>query len=72
MGRGALHIDHLFDQGFISFADDGALLLSPEADVDTLVLWGIEPEGNFGPFRLEQRPYLAFHREFVFKRRERG
>lgn len=34
------HIDHLFDQGFISFADDGALLVSPEADVDTLILWG--------------------------------
>jgi putative restriction endonuclease len=61
------HIDHLFDQGFISFADDGALLVSPEADVDTLILWGIEPEGNYGPFRPEQLTYLAFHREFVFK-----
>ncbi|PQO21870.1 HNH endonuclease [Rhodobacteraceae bacterium WD3A24] len=62
------HIDHLFDQGFISFADDGALLVSPEADVDTLILWGIEPEGNYGHFRPEQLPYLTFHREFVFKR----
>lgn len=62
------HIDHLFDQGFISFTDDGALLVSQQADVDTLILWGIEFEGNHGPFRPEQLPYLAFHREFVFKR----
>ena len=62
------HIDHLFDQGFISFTDDGALLVSPQTDVDTMILWGIEPEGNYGPFRSEQLPYMAFHREFVFKR----
>ena len=61
------HIDHLFDQGFISFSDDGALLVSPKADVETLIRWGIEPEGTYGPFRPEQLPYLAFHREFVFK-----
>lgn len=62
------HIDHLFDQGFISFANDGTLLVSPQADVDTLILWGVEAEGNYGPFRSEQLSYLAFHREFVFKR----
>lgn len=62
------HIDHLFDQGFISFDDNGAMLVSPHADVDTLILWGIEPNGSFGPFRPEQLPYLEFHRDVVFKR----
>jgi putative restriction endonuclease len=62
------HVDHLFDQGYISFTDEGALLLSPRADVDTLLLWGIDPERSYGPFRTEQLTYLAFHREFVFKR----
>lgn len=62
------HVDHLFDQGYISFTDGGALLLSPRADVDTLLLWGIDPERSYGPFRLEQLTYLAFHRDFVFKR----
>lgn len=61
------HIDHLFDQGFISFADDGALLVSPQADLDTLIRWGVETEGNYASFRPEQMPYLAFHREFIFK-----
>lgn len=61
------HIDHLFDQGYISFGDDGSLLVSPEVDSDTLARWGIDPNGNFGPFRAEQLPYLTFHREFVFR-----
>lgn len=62
------HVDHLFDQGYISFADDGTLLVSPQVDVETLALWGIGSEGSFGSFRPEQLPYLVFHREFVFKR----
>lgn len=62
------HIDHLFDQGFISFADNGALLVSSQADVDTLLLWRIELDRSCQPFRPEQLSYLAFHREFVFKR----
>lgn len=62
------HIDHLFDQGFISFTDNGTLLVSSELDIDTLIRWNIDPEGNYGIFRPEQLPYLAFHREFVFKR----
>mgnify|MGYP002712961641 CR=1 FL=1 len=61
------HIDHLFDQGFISFTNDGALLVSPQADFETLILWGIEVEGDYGPFRPAQLAYLAFHRGFVFK-----
>lgn len=61
------HIDHLFDEGYISFADDGTQLVSPKTDTETLLSWGIKPEGSYGPFRPEQLPYLAFHREFVFK-----
>lgn len=62
------HIDHLFDQGFITFTDNGALLVSPQADVDTLSCWGVETGGNFASFRPKQLPYLAFHREFIFRR----
>jgi hypothetical protein len=62
------HVDHLFDQGYISFTDAGALLLSSRADLDTLVRWSIELDRSYPPFRPEQLTYLAFHREFVFKR----
>lgn len=65
------HIDHLFDQGYISFSDDGTLLVAPKADVDTLIMWSIEPGRNYGPFRAEQLPYLDFHREYIFKPRLR-
>ena len=61
------HIDHLFDQGFISFTDDGDLLISRLADADTLKRWGVQSASNHGAFRREQLPYLAFHREFVFR-----
>lgn len=61
------HIDHLFDQGYISFSADGKLLIAPKADVDTLIRWGIEPDGNYGSFRPEQLPYLAYHHEYIFK-----
>ncbi|MCA0919280.1 HNH endonuclease [Pseudooceanicola nanhaiensis] len=62
------HIDHLFDQGFLSFTDNGDLLVSQHLDVDTLIGWGIDSEGNYGSFRLEQLPYLEFHRENIFRR----
>ncbi|OWU86740.1 hypothetical protein ATO6_02840 [Oceanicola sp. 22II-s10i] len=61
------HVDHLFDQGFISFTDCGQLLVSPDADADTLQAWGIALDRCYGSFRDEQLPYLAFHREFVLK-----
>jgi putative restriction endonuclease len=61
------HIDHLFDRGYISFSDEGMLLVSSDTAIDALILWGIEPK-DYGPFRPEQWPYLAFHREFVLQR----
>jgi putative restriction endonuclease len=64
----APHIDHLFDQGDISFTDFGDLLVSPKCPARVLVAWGISPTMNVGPFRLAQRPYLAHHRGYVLKK----
>lgn len=61
------HIDHLFDQGYISFKDNGSLIMSPEADKVTMELWGVNPDRNYGPFREAQKTYLDFHREFIFR-----
>jgi len=61
------HIDHLFDQGFISFTDTGKVLICPSADFETLNIWGIERDAQCGAFRPEQLPYLEFHREFIFR-----
>ncbi len=59
-------IDHLFDRGFISFKNDGELLISPVADRGSLEKMGVRGEGNVGGFSREQLPYLEFHRDAVF------
>jgi hypothetical protein len=62
------NIDRLFDRGFISFGDDGQLLVSPVADKPCLRKLGVpvdEPT-NVGSFTPKQREYLSFHRRNVF------
>ena len=61
-------IDHLFDRGFISFDNNGELLVSPVAHEVSLRKMGV-PIGqhiNVGSFADGQRRYLEFHRESVF------
>jgi hypothetical protein len=62
------NIDRLFDQGFISFTDQGDLLIAPVADTDCLRRLGvpIDEQTNVGPFTEKQRRYLAFHRQNLF------
>lgn len=63
-------IDHLFDRGFISFEDDGRLLLAPSAHSESLARMGVPVDRrvNVGAFRRGQRRYLEFHRDSVFLR----
>jgi len=61
------HIDHLFDNGFISFEDNGDLFASKLLSPNVLEQWNIEKVRNVGNFTEEQRYYLNFHREKVFK-----
>jgi putative restriction endonuclease len=62
------HVDLLFDRGFISFQDDGKILLSTRIDMDDLRKLGLEErfQRNVGSFLDEQRRYLSYHRETVF------
>lgn len=61
-------IDHLFDRGFISFEDDGKLLLSPVAYKPALQRMGVLTDQlvNVGKFTDGQKCQLDFHRNFVF------
>jgi hypothetical protein len=61
-------VDHLFDRGFISFENDGELLISPVVHRESLKRMGIPPDErrNVGGFAEGQRAYLEFHREAVF------
>lgn len=62
----APHIDHLFDRGYISFADSGDLLISSELDVTVLDAWNLNQTRLIKPFRSEQSVYLAHHRKNIF------
>jgi hypothetical protein len=59
--------DHLFDQGWISFASNGELIRSDALPVEVIERVGLnlEPGRSCGAVRVEQQKYLEFHREKV-------
>ena len=62
------HVDRLFDRGFISFGNDGTVLVSPKVDQAVLRQWGVDKIPNVGPFKPAQCIYLAYHRSNRFKK----
>ena len=64
----APHVDFLFDRGFISFEDDGTLIVSELIEDAALESWGIPSEMNVGSFTPEQSIFLKFHRENELKK----
>ena len=63
----APHVDHLFDRGFISFADNGDLMVSSRLADAVLKSWSLNAGFNSGTFTDKQRAYLDYHRRVVFK-----
>jgi hypothetical protein len=63
-------IDHLFDRGFISFEDQGTLIISPVAHRPSLQRMGVNTESlvHVGGFSSGQRQFLDFHRTSVLLR----
>lgn len=61
-------IDHLFDRGFISFREDGRLLVSPVAHKPSLIRMGVpvDKDVDTGEFSAGQRRYVEYHRDCVF------
>ncbi|HEX6973062.1 MAG TPA: HNH endonuclease [Vicinamibacterales bacterium] len=62
------HIDHLFDEGYISFSPDQRLLMVPEVREKLLDAWGIDASVNVGDFTRAQNAFLDYHRANVFAR----
>ncbi len=62
-------IDHLFDRGFISFENNGRLIVSPRADLVSLARMGIDPTQvtHVGAFSSGQKQFLDYHREFILR-----
>jgi predicted restriction endonuclease len=60
------HVDKLFDRGWISFSDDGHVLISGQAK-SVAEAWGLAGTPNVGAFSPKQQVFLKYHREKVFK-----
>jgi len=61
----APHIDHLFDNGFISFSGSGKFLVSKKLNLDILSKWAISLPKNVGEFKPKQREFLEYHQDVV-------
>lgn len=57
------NIDKLFDKYFISFSDDGRLLISPLISEELRQKFGLRENMFVGPFNNDQKKYLSHHRE---------
>lgn len=57
--------DHLFDQGYLSFGDDGSCIVSTKIPSDQLSLIKLDSAAlsTGKPFNDHQREYLQFHRK---------
>jgi predicted restriction endonuclease len=58
----AVHIDGLFDRGFISFDENGRILISPKLRSENLKLFGISPDSQITQIHPGHHKYLALHR----------
>ncbi|WP_235932374.1 HNH endonuclease [Priestia flexa] len=58
--------DALFDKGYISFADDGTILISDNLDEATKVFLNINETMNIR-MNEDQRQYMKWHREKILK-----
>ena len=58
--------DRLFDQGFISFTDDGELMISRKLDESTVNVLGLSRDLKLRWVRDEHLPFLHWHQQRVF------
>lgn len=61
------NIDHLFDKGFITFGDDGQIIISEIISESDQRIFGIDNQSRiFRDLNVDQKKYLSFHRKSVF------
>jgi hypothetical protein len=64
----APQLDALFDQGFITVADDGAVIISPALDASSRKLLGVGESPFWRVMVSGHRSYLEWHRQHVLKK----
>lgn len=63
----APHLDALFDAGWISFSDQGGMLVSKQLSAAAFAQLGIALEWSISGLKTAHRGYLAHHREHEFR-----
>ena len=64
----APHLDAAFDRGFITFADDGALVVSPALGPEDRAVLGLDVPLRVAALGSGHGTYLGWHRNRVFQR----
>jgi hypothetical protein len=63
------NLDKLFDKGFISFAEDGAIMTSAMLPAAAHGVLGVDAAMHLvKPLSVAQQAYMAYHRDHVFKK----
>ncbi len=63
------HVDRLFDRGYISFRDNGELILGSDLPHEVIVAWGLTNRIDPNPLKPKQRVYMDYHRRKIFEKR---
>lgn len=64
----APNLDRAFDCGFITFADDGLLVVSPQLPSSAARALGLSATERLRKVPEQSKPFLAYHRRYVFRR----
>lgn len=62
------NLDQAFDQGLISFDDDGQILFSVDLDPSSAQALNLHPQLRLRQIESRHRDYLAWHREYLFRK----
>lgn len=61
------HVDKLFDRGWITFSNEGEILCSSKKVKDIMCYWNLDVNENVGSFTNQQKVYLSYHRDNIYK-----
>ena len=61
------NLDALFDKGYISFTDEGLIMISSHLEPSDLSPLGLSPHLSLRWLEEGHKPFLAYHREHVWK-----
>lgn len=60
------NLDRAFDRGYVSFAEDGSIMISPVMSVESMQALGIRPDMALRICDERIGTYMAYHREHIF------